>query len=635
MTSQTTTRRGRSPYFDAADVILGLLRSSPLAMWVNPESFSKYLERRLPEYVQDGVLDLEPIWQSITRIPGIQRQAMETFFSELSRQPLPWPTRSPHALGGATRVAIDEDKLQRGIDQMVALMESSTLKQSLSPDKFRRYLERRLPEMIDVQGIDLQPLETTLRKSLNCEAEALDAYLRRLHRFSLPWPIKDITPAAPTSSYKTSTSLRPLHTPPPLRETPPAHTSTRRTTPPTSNPPQPTSPTQANLRTAQKRNQQAALQQTSDTLVRLMQASPLSVFLRSDNFQRYLQRWLPEYTANGSLETQPIWKHLEQIPSVDTSALIAFFNEVLRQEFPFPVLPPEDFDNIKRRQATSASLQTLQPSDFSTRSSQPRSPNNRPSAPLHSAPSSPSNPAWADGTSYDSMISALERDLGDIDLDAIEVVQTAQGNTQNSYDLMNKPSSSTQNKLPNPRKQARSSSTQISALSSQLQSLQDADIVFDDPSSVRRSRASIPLPSLTDLQERARAFGQKAYEWNWQRIAVVSWIALGIAFFSLGIWWLSRPIKLGEAIDPIPYKRHLPVQQAFLNGPHLTFSLDPFYQHLWEPDTLRQQCGRLNAILLQKEIRTLRIYTTKNDKPYKLILTCHILRHTPLKTHKP
>ncbi len=233
------------------------------------------------------------------------------------------------------------------------------------------------------------------------------------------------------------------------------------------------------------------------------------------------------------------------------------------------------------------------------------------------------------------MISALESDLGDIDLDDIEVVQTAQGNTQNSYDLMNKPSSSTQNKLPTPRKQARASSTQISPLSSQLQSLQDTDIVFDDPSSVRRSRTSIPLPSFSDLQEHARALKQKAYEWNWQRIAVVSWITLGIAFLSLGIWWFSRPIKLGEAIDPVSYKRYIPVQQAFLNGRHLTFSLDPFYQHLWEPDTLRQQCGRLNAILLQKEIRTLRIYTTKNDKPYKLIITCHILRQMPPKKRSP
>ncbi|MCB9641938.1 MAG: hypothetical protein H6728_02580 [Myxococcales bacterium] len=626
MVSQITSRRTRSPYFDATDVILGLLQSSPLVMWVNPESFSKYLERRLPEYVKDGVLDLEPIWQSISRIPGVQKQAMDTFFVEIQRQPLPWPVRAPHVMGGSTRVAIDEDKLQRGIDQMVTLMESSTLKSSLPPERYRRYLERRLPEMIDIDGIDLTPLETALGKSLNCDPESLDAYFRRLRRFALPWPIKAAAPTKPNNAYGTSADLRTTPPQQKLRQTP------QTGIPRASSEVMPLSRTQANLQVAQKRANAAALKQTTDILVRLMESSPLSVYLRADNFQRYLQRWLPEYTSEGFLETQPIWEHLSRIPSLKPNILLSFFNELLRQELPFPIQPPKDFDALRRRHATSASLQSFQ-----------GNPARHYEETVAEPPAAEEQSGWTKNSSYDSVLQALENEFQDFDLDSIEVVQSAQGNTQRSHDLVNKPSSSHQNKRPpnqRPQGDAKAAKGKSASSYALLDATQDQDaygnLLFDAPASIRKSKTSIALPTIDDIRQQARNLGSKAYLWNWQRIAVVSWASLGILFLLLGMWWVAQPIKLGEAISPGPYTRFVPAQQAYLNGAYMTFALDPFYQHLWEAKTLKEQCDKMNEMLYRKEVRRLRIYTTRNNKPYKLLLTCKIYRPSkPKPTPRP
>lgn len=72
------------------DTIMMMLASSPLALWVDLGSFQLYLERRLSEYVFNHILDLEPLWENLHRIPGVQGDAVVSFLIELSRQPLPW-----------------------------------------------------------------------------------------------------------------------------------------------------------------------------------------------------------------------------------------------------------------------------------------------------------------------------------------------------------------------------------------------------------------------------------------------------------------------------------------------------------------------------------------------------------------
>ncbi len=79
-------------------IIVGVVASSPLAMWVNIESFQRLLDRRLPEYIKAGILDLEPIWDNLSRIPGVSTEILEHVCIELSRQELPWKLCLPHSL---------------------------------------------------------------------------------------------------------------------------------------------------------------------------------------------------------------------------------------------------------------------------------------------------------------------------------------------------------------------------------------------------------------------------------------------------------------------------------------------------------------------------------------------------------
>lgn len=80
------------------EVIEGVIQASPMSIWVNTESFRMYLERRLLEYVRGDVLDLEPIYDNLSRIPGSPPGVLEIVVSELTRQSMPWRVCLPRHL---------------------------------------------------------------------------------------------------------------------------------------------------------------------------------------------------------------------------------------------------------------------------------------------------------------------------------------------------------------------------------------------------------------------------------------------------------------------------------------------------------------------------------------------------------
>ncbi|TNE44237.1 MAG: hypothetical protein EP343_31285 [Deltaproteobacteria bacterium] len=86
------------PLEQGISIIEGVILSSPMSIWVNAESFRMYLERRLMEYVRGNVLDLEPIYDNLSRIPGSPPGALEVVLSELTRQTLPWRVCLPRHL---------------------------------------------------------------------------------------------------------------------------------------------------------------------------------------------------------------------------------------------------------------------------------------------------------------------------------------------------------------------------------------------------------------------------------------------------------------------------------------------------------------------------------------------------------
>lgn len=71
-------------------ILLDVLSASPLALWVNMDSFQQLLQRRLEQYTAGEILDLAPVWYNLNSIPGAQKAAVEGFFDELLRHPLPW-----------------------------------------------------------------------------------------------------------------------------------------------------------------------------------------------------------------------------------------------------------------------------------------------------------------------------------------------------------------------------------------------------------------------------------------------------------------------------------------------------------------------------------------------------------------
>lgn len=80
------------------NALVGVLGSSPLSIWVNVDSFQKYISRRLPDYMIGDLVDLQPIWDNLNLIPGTQKAAVKGFFEELLRLSLPWRVCLPAAL---------------------------------------------------------------------------------------------------------------------------------------------------------------------------------------------------------------------------------------------------------------------------------------------------------------------------------------------------------------------------------------------------------------------------------------------------------------------------------------------------------------------------------------------------------
>jgi hypothetical protein len=596
-----------SSYAQTAELILGVLAASPLLVWVNPSSFSQYLERRLPEYVEGGKLQLEPIWQAISRIPGVQKAAMEVFFGELLRQEMPWPMVAPLAMGGGLHEPMDEQKLQQCIAQMVAQMEGSTLSKTLPPERFRRYLERRLPEYIRDGLLDLRPLETILRKSLDTDPAALEAYFRRLQRHPLPWPLRQDTPQEKT----TAPIKRPLPTAPSSAPSASASSSSTQRTPQRAAP-APASQALSSRPSATVEKADPALQAAIRTILKVLETSPLAVYLRSGSFQSYLQRWLPEYTRQGYLDTEPIWEHLSQIPSLRVDVLRAFFEELLRQEMPWPMRPPPALEAIQQRKTSTTRVRSLRPPDEHYLGD----------APLKQA--EPSVSSWQEGTSYDSLLSALGTEVA-LALDDIEVVTTGSSNSQHDpnraireiKEKARESAAAHQNpKIRDTSSQHQPRPQSQNALSSFSRT--SADLDFAEPERIQRRSMTSILPTI------AASLSEKTETWPWQRIAIALWGGVFAVFVIFLAWFALRPPNYGIAVEHEVYQNYLPVKQAYIYQYTLSLVLDPRHQMLWERQTLQKQIPRMYRLLQRKQIQTLRVFSSRHERPHRLLFSMSI-----------
>ncbi|MEM1010035.1 MAG: hypothetical protein AAGJ35_13645, partial [Myxococcota bacterium] len=139
------------------------------------------------------------------------------------------------------------------------------------------------------------------------------------------------------------------------------------------------------------------LDKVTAVFVRLMESSPLTMFLKVHTFQRFLQRNLQSYVVSSELDMGQLWAQLIKLPSMQKSVLEAYFSEVFRQDLPLPLRVP-------------AHLRHLQPEINPYANKQ-------------------------QGGGFRGMLSSLEDELGDFDLDNISVVQTAQDKFR--YDSVN------------------------------------------------------------------------------------------------------------------------------------------------------------------------------------------------------
>ena len=599
-----------SSYAQTAELILGVLAASPLLVWVNPSSFSQYIERRLPEYVEGGKLQLEPIWQAISRIPGVQKAAMEVFFGELMRQEMPWPMVAPLAMGGGVHEAVDEQKLQQCITQMVAQMEGSTLSKTLPPERFRRYLERRLPEYIRDGLLDLRPLETVLRKSLDTDPAALEAYFRRLQRHPLPWPLRQDTP-----QEKTTTPIkRPLSTATTSPSSAPSASASSSSAQrmPQRAAPAPTSQAPSSRPAAAVEKADPALQAALRTILKVLETSPLAVYLRSGSFQSYLQRWLPEYTQQGYLDTEPIWEHLSQIPSLRVDVLRAFFEELLRQEMPWPMRSPPALEALQQRKTSTTRVRSLRPPDEHYVGD----------APLKQA--EPSMSSWQEGTSYDSLLSALGTEVA-LALDDVEVVTTGQSNSQHDPNRATREirEKARESAAAHPHPKIRDSSSRHQNLPQSQTAISSfsrtsADLDFAEPERIQRRSMTSILPTI------AASLSEKTETWPWQRIAIGLWGSVFAIFVVFLAWFALRPPNYGIAVEHELYQNFLPVKQAYLNQYTLSLVLDPRHQMLWERQTLQKQIPRMYPLLQRRKIQVLRVFSSRRERPDRLLLSMNV-----------
>lgn len=355
--AKSSSSEDRSPYLKAKDIILGMLSASPLYMWVNFDSFQLYLDKRLPDYVQQNHFDLQQLWDNLRRIPAIQQDALDSFFLELSRQPFPWPVILPRSLRGASEevTPITKDEMDQAIEKMVDLFTQSGLSKQLDPHKFYGYLKRKLPKFIDERQLALKPIRRALCNNSKVSELLVDRYLRKLQQGSWPWTFLSEEESPKPQKKTEAKEAKPKQ--PTSKDTLEKREGAARFQPLTNkdfeNLPETGDPQSWQLEGSLSSDALDALQPQSpvkidvsdmdaaaDLVLGMLGASPLSMWMDLHQFRGYLQRTLPKSIQETSWDLEPLWDVLNKVPMVQKDAVDAFFEEFIRLEMPWRLVLP-------------------------------------------------------------------------------------------------------------------------------------------------------------------------------------------------------------------------------------------------------------------------------------------------------
>ncbi len=384
-----TSHRKRNDFQKAHDIILGLLRSSPLTLWIDITIFQEYLDKQLPEYVKKGILDLQPIWDNLSSIPNIQESALEIFFDELSRQSFPWPVKLPPAL----RLPPSEMEIQLAIAKMVTMLASSPLKQWINPKKYEQYLQKKLMKSYNKGIIKLGPMYRVLCKNPQVDPQEVKKFILKLSEnvfpwdFELPEEVKPSPPQSPSSPpertlSKNDDGIR-TETFKPIK--PPSSPSSQKRQPTSqmrslkqNSQRQPTSQMRSLKQSSQKipnlqTNFSWQLDELQDVLdlseqtvlplpptyeekveegvehiIETLKRTPLIMWLNPVTFREHLEKRLPQVIQEDDLPLEFLCDILSKIPTVEEDIIELFLEELLKQDFSWKLKLPKKYQSNKK-----------------------------------------------------------------------------------------------------------------------------------------------------------------------------------------------------------------------------------------------------------------------------------------------
>ncbi|MBK05727.1 MAG: hypothetical protein CL920_00725 [Deltaproteobacteria bacterium] len=351
------------PIERSMSMILGMLAASPLMIWINFESFQLYLERRLPEYLEGDVLDLQPIWENLSLIPSVQADALESFFEELLRQDFPYKLRPPRALVDDT---LSAESVASERERMINILRGSSLVRWVDPRKFEGFLKKKLLSYIKDNTLKLEPVRKLLLKNPKIPKESVDQYFLQLYDESWLWkielPAHLIQIVKPTQT-KSEESLEQMMW-------------------------QLDSTVEDMFDVlngdAKPSKSHQSIDETIEVIMGLLSSSPLLMWVNPDTFQKHLQRTLPNALDGDLLDLEPVWELLSKVPSMQQDAVHAFFSE-LKRSLPWRLKMPV---GLQKKTTHGIHIETQNRPNILKRDAQPAT-RKRPTKPITAPQSEP------------------------------------------------------------------------------------------------------------------------------------------------------------------------------------------------------------------------------------------------------
>jgi len=177
-----------------------------LEKWVERQSFEHYLRRRLPEQEVEETLYLEPFWEMLRGVQGIDVELVDLYFMqimqdiegvalkhlqkriEVSTGNIPLMSQE---FSGCSWDGLDATQLPHLYDETIKkimdLLFTTRLVMWVSPLSFQEFLEEKLPSCIVRGVLNLNPIRLVLQKNVELPTFELDFFLRSVTELDLPW----------------------------------------------------------------------------------------------------------------------------------------------------------------------------------------------------------------------------------------------------------------------------------------------------------------------------------------------------------------------------------------------------------------------------------------------------------------